>query len=275
MAKPYYRTLGIVAGLAICAVVAGSAGGAEIIELVDHNSTARIDPWSDEGMYAWSVDGVNHMFQQWFWIRYGRMGFEMPVNDLDRDPLMRVLDTNFYEGNDTLMIQYAGATVTVELKYVLTGGELGDGTSDMAEVIKIINTSDETLDLHFFQYCDFDLGRDEEDDVCWISGGNTAVQMDTTSVMSETVVATMPDRVEVNVDAATYQALSDEYMTDLNNDAGPMKGDVTWAFQWDVVIQPGQSVLISKNKVIVPEPATLGLIAAGGLLVLCRRRRRA
>jgi hypothetical protein len=65
--------------------------------------------------------------------------------------------------------------------------------------------------------------------------------------------------------------------------------DVTWAYQWDVIIQPGSTFQISKLKnlqaIHAPEPATvlllgLGELALGGLalgglaLALHRQRRR-
>jgi hypothetical protein len=61
---------------------------------------------------------------------------------------------------------------------------------------------------------------------------------------------------------------------DTGNFVGP--GDVTWAYQWIVVLDPGESFLISKDKRItggtpdrgpfVPEPASLAIW--GGLSVL-------
>jgi hypothetical protein len=63
--------------------------------------------------------------------------------------------------------------------------------------------------------------------------------------------------------------------TPIGTVVGP--GDMTWAYQWDVVINPGDTFQISKDKnlsaIPVPEPASglLVTIAAGMLLVGYRR----
>jgi len=56
---------------------AGAGGGVAVpagaspIVLNDLNSQAQIDLSSDAGMYSWTVDGVEQLYRQWFWIRQG------------------------------------------------------------------------------------------------------------------------------------------------------------------------------------------------------------
>ena len=84
---------------------------------------------------------------------------------------------------------------------------------------------------------------------------------------------TQPSRYEVALVPAIIDKLNDGDADDLNDVAGPITGDVAWAFQWDISMEPGGSFLISKSKrLVVPEPASLGLLVVGGLIVLKRRK---
>jgi hypothetical protein len=92
--------------------------------------------------------------------------------------------------------------------------------------------------------------------------------------LSESVLVPQSSHHEVAYYDTTLYALNDGLPTTLSDLDGPLTdGDLTWAFQWDFSLAPGKTFLISKDKLITPEPATLGvLIAVGG--VLLRRRRR-
>ena len=61
-------------GRVLCAVVTGLACyqltcQAQVVTLTDGNSLAQIDPHSQAGMFNWSVQGLNQLYQQWFWYR--------------------------------------------------------------------------------------------------------------------------------------------------------------------------------------------------------------
>ena len=144
----------------------------------------------------------------------------------------------------------------------------------MAEVITITNNGTEALEFHFFQYCDFNLGGDGSDDSVDIFNGNQAMQVDPNQIVSETIVTGTPDSYEAALTSVTLGKLTDGSATDLNNSTSAGPGDVTWAFQWDRTIDPGMTFQISKDKnILVPEPATMALLAFGGLGVLLKRKR--
>ncbi len=260
--------------IAIIVMMAGTATLAADVVLTDGNATATFDLNSQMGMKDWHVDGVDHMFQQWFWYRIGSAGGESSIDTLDLNGWLPS-NTNLDPQNDTLFVQYgdpAGRFV-IELRFGLTGGTPGSGTSDMGESIRIINTSVTTLDFHFFQYCDFDLNNTLVDEGVEITGGNTATQENLGYTIAETVETPLASHYEVGVYSGTLVSLSDALPTALGDVAGPLTNeDLTWAFQWDFTLAPEGTFIISKDKLIVPEPATLCLLG-GGLLVLLRRRK--
>ena len=249
------------------------AGVAAPITLWDLNSSVTVDPNSDDGMFNWRIDGVDHMVQQWFWYRIGPAGPETPVNRLG-DLSTKLSDADFDPNFETLSLRYAGTDVQLDVVFTLNGSNPGNHRSDIAESITITNLTGSEMDLHFFQYCNLDLDGTAEDANAEITGGNTAVQRDETVWASETVITPRPSHVQVAFYDAILQSLKDANATTLNDNAGPIgPGDLSWAFQWDFTIGAGESVLVSKDKAIVPEPATVALIGVGAALLVIRRRK--
>jgi len=254
---------------------------AALYTLTDDNSTAEIDPNSSDGVWSWTIDASDHMYQQWFWYRIGDAG---PETSIDTLTLLGSLATNTdpFPGDpalDTLSLFYAdgvdlaSSTFTVEVSFNLDGGSTGSNLSDIAEQISITNLSDSTLDFHFFQYSDFDLNSSPNDTVELVNA-NTVRQSDLDWTISETVVTPAADGFELDFFGITRGKLNDAAATTLGNafGTGPVgPGNVTWAFQWDETISAGGAFQISKDKNMTPEPATLGLLLIGGLILLRRR----
>lgn len=245
--------------------------------LTDDNSTAVINPAST-GMVDWTVDGVDHLNQQWFWYRVG------DTAEASIDTLALIVggttDTNFDGDDDTLYLRYGNdqnaTQYTVEVRFTLDGGSVGSGVADIAEQISITNTGEETLDFHFFQYSDFYLGGGSVSDTVELINANAVRQSDPDWTVCETVVTPSADEFELDFFATTLIKLTDGAATTLGNafGAGPVgPGDVTWAFQWDRTISPGGAFQISKDKNMIPEPATLLVLALGLIPVLLKRRK--
>jgi hypothetical protein len=94
--------------------------------------------------------------------------------------------------------------------------------------------------------------------------------------VSETVDVPRPSHYEAGIYSATLTSLNDEGPTTLSDaDGSSIIGpdDLTWAFQWDFTLAKGGTYLFSKNKHVVPEPATMALLALGGLVLLKRKRK--
>lgn len=273
-------------GISRLAIVAGfvvswssAPASAALLTLIDENSVVQIDPAAASGASLWQVDGVDQLNLQWFWFRVGNTA-EQAINTIPL-ALAGTFDTDFDSVNNGLFARYVQPGpngFTIEVTYNLVGGAPGSGTSDLAEQIRIINTSGSALPLTFFQYCDLNLSGNALDDTVQLSNANTMTQSDLVLTVGETVVTPAPAFYEVGNAAALLAKLTDGSPTTLNNNGGPISGDVAWAFQWNFNLAPGSSVLISKDKqlLVVPEPATIGLLAMGllALVPVARRRRK-
>ena len=247
--------------------------------LVNGDSTAAIDPYSQRGMYQWTVDGQNQLQQQWFWYGVGNG----PVQSLDT---ISSTPTVVLTGTRELTATYfSSGSFSVSADYLLTGGAIGggQGSAALAETIQIVNLSAAPLSYHFYEYSYFNLqaaGRDIVQLGKNLSGQyDEALQYNSSASLTETVTTPGADHGEVAPLGLTLAKLNNGSPLTLGSPfgAGPVgPGAVTWALEWDLNILPGSSAIISKDKylnvLLVPEPSVLSLILLGSILVLNRVR---
>jgi len=261
--------------VSLCAIVGSFVPArAQIVTLTDLNSVAQINTSSQAGMFNWSVDGVNQLFQQWFW--YG-IGTGTGQSSIDTISAPTIVTPNAY----TAYLTYANSTLSAQVNYVLTGGTLGSGTSQLNESIHLVNVSNGSLTLRFYQYSDFDLGGSTGGDTLQLYrnlGGRfyEAIQSKGNVVMSETDVVPGANHGEASLYPSLVNRLNGGTQITLADNLGVVgPGDTAWALEWDVTLAPGASLDISKNKQIspVPEPGTLALLGLGFLVLAWRKRR--
>src|SRR5438874_5566923 len=265
-------------GLALAAFSAAMVqqSVAALFTLTDDNTVAQFDTATQANNFNWFVDGIDLLAQQAFWYRVGNVA-EQSLHSLPIG-VQGTSDSNFDGNPDTLFVRYDGTGFRVDTRYAIDGGSPGSGASDMTEQISITNLLDSPLDFHFFQYADFDLSAA---DTAVFTNANSVRQFSPGAELTETVVTPVPSHREIAFFPVTLNKLNDGVPTTLS-DTPPIgvvfgPGDVTWAYQWDVVIPPSGTFLISKDKNItpsppVPEPAACSLLslAAGLLLARCR-----
>ncbi len=282
--KRFTQFAGLVAMLLAAWVAIGGANvDAAIYTLTDGNSTVRIEPTIALNMDDWVVDGTDYLYQQGFWYRIGdEIGARQRSLDyLDLTPFVASTGANILD------VVYTGAQLEVAVQYALTGGAAGSGASTVDEIVVVTNTGSSAIDLHFYQYADFDAnGTSMGDSVVFLSA-NAVRQSEANWAVTEIIASAGSSHQE----AKPYSPYSST-IVDLNNRAnytlsdtpaigatvGP--GDMTWAFQWDVALGAGDAFTLVKSKhiaPIVPEPATIviwSLLGAGSWLGMRVWRRR-
>jgi hypothetical protein len=238
------------------------------ITISDLNSSVTVDPSSAAGMSSWVVDGKNQLNRQWFWFRVGDAGPEHPLNEAV------LVGAGSYQRY--LAMDYTIGTVQVSISYTLTGGAADSRWSDIAETIRFINTGPTAVQMHFFEYTDFNLAGSADTDTVVVDR-NHAYQTGEDQMLSETIVTPRPTHFEAAYAGETLARLNDNNPTTLSDTPGPLSGDVTWAYQWDFTLSAlNGTYIISKDKLIdpLPEPITLVTVGLGMALAAVRARRR-
>ena len=238
----------------------------------DDNSTVGIDPEETPNpgaMTEWTVDGVNHLFEQGWWVRHDLTSDNLHQSDLDLLSATEDDDTNVIE------LLYTDGIIEVRSTYSLFGGAGGSGLSDISETHVITNLTSSTnaqdLDLTFFVYTDPDINESTDGETAEFINGDTIVQTDSDGVSEMVVTATTPiTHFEIDF----YSSLLDDLELDptkvLDDSTTPLgPDDITHAFQWDFfTLDVGASATVVVQKQVnavltAPEPGTLALLGMG------------
>src|SRR5699024_6276990 len=153
-----------------------------------------------------------------------------------------------------------------------------NGTLLTATVTLSTAVTGPAVNLSFFNYFDFD--------VAGTSAGDSATLMSDNPALRMRIVDTNGSIAEARaLDASAYQVgsfsnvrnlLTNANADNLNNTGLPFgPGDFTGAVQWDVLLNPGNTITLQSSFLLnpVPEPATMTALALGAVALLRRRRK--
>ena len=281
--------------LALCLSAGWQHANATVFTMTHNGASASVQSANSSGMFDWRVSpGGNQMFQQWFWIRAAAdtgagdqaTGAEHSIDAMTFD----AGNSGLSNGDRSLKLTYNETldgthSFQVVVNYTLTGSP--PFNSSLLELVSVKNTGTGNLDLHFFQYSDVDLGQIAGDDTANFISPNAIEQFDSEFPginFHEASDTPTPNHWEIDTFSNTRTGLNDGAPTTLCDCTSGITGDVTWAFQWDVLsMTPGFDIGITKTKGLQydsshqsPEPATLALFGLGlvGASVLRRRMRK-
>jgi len=268
--------------LALAAGLLASISPAQIVNLSSGNSTASVNLGTQAGMNSWNINGVNQLNQQWFWVRND--------NDPTGQHSLDTLPHTFTSSANSLSATYMASAYTINISYQLLGGATGgtDWHSEITESISLQNTSGGALNLHFFQYSDFNLLGTTGGERAQIfqNGGffTKATVVKLASQVAETIDTPLANHAEAGLTSDspnTLARLNSGAPITLNDNltSGPhATADATWALQWDFNMASGEIVDVMKDKKLsvapIPEPGTLALLSLGlAAFAFCRKRR--
>jgi hypothetical protein len=261
---------GIVASALLWAA-ADAAAAPITLTLEDNNSTATvcISDCAPVGMNSWMVDGIERLFQQWFWYRIDS-GQNQPIDAITTSP-----STTGGGGGSTASVTYQNNNISVKVDYTLSGGDTDSHRSTLTEEITIQhflgNTAYPTVQL--YQYSDFDLCGVGSADNVYIADGVATQTSSCDGVVSQTLV-TGNSYHEAGAFPDTLNHIASGQ--DLNGNSSVSGVDATSAFQWSVYLLPnglywpgtswpGDVAKLSVTKTLapVPEPMTMLLFGTG------------
>jgi uncharacterized repeat protein (TIGR01451 family) len=240
---------GILAVPLLAALAAGTTlAEASIHTLTNGNASVVIDPNTSQGAYDWTVDGVQHLSQQWYWLRIGS-GPEVPLSSLSLG-----VESG---GSNQLRLDYSGAVggvlLQVELTYTLAGGGAGSGQSQIYEEMRIsapLERSD--VAVHVFRYADLDLGEASVGDRAeWLPPATIRQFKDQWSV--EAVATPAPSHFGMALFPGILAVLDDGSSTTLADSPATLgPGDLTFAVQWDLPLPTRSTASASHTMRLVP-----------------------
>ena len=249
---------------------------------------------------AATVDELEDVIQQWYWIGIGNAA-EQSIDNLvgTVGPMVSTTSFNSSGGNRVRAMYGTGGDVAVRVQYELSGGSVGSFKNQMTRIATIMNNSNSTQSVRFYSYSNLALtnilagpgstiGFDpttDETAVALNASGSRIRQFDylpgSVVVSDSTTIANpKPTAIQIGDASTLLAALNDGSPTTLDgtNDFGDPQGiqtdEVAFAYQWNIDLAPGESFAIAEDLLITPEPSTFIVLGGSGILLALRRKTR-
>ena len=218
------------------------------------NSKVLIDPTSDAGVYSWTVNGADISYQHWYWLRIGSNTPQFSLDTLSEPYGLSRSSTN-------TTLNYLGQGLSATIAYSMTGVANGNSGSSMIESLSIQNITNATINLHVFEYSDYDLSDDPPGDTLTFPTSNKTVQQGNGLTLTETSGTPAPNYYEGSWYAITLDKLGGTSPVTLTDSLIPnLPGDQTFTHEWDTNLPAGQTLVISLTNSITGSVATLPVV---------------
>ena len=217
------------------------------LTLTNGDTSMSIDTDSSYGIYELASGSVNHLYQHWFWYRVGATG---PERAMTSATMTLLSETNTSPSSCTIVL--ATTNFQAHMSINLEDNPSGPNTVGSSITLMVTNTNSvATLDLHLFAYTDFDLNNTIEN--AWLRiDGEGAVQAIAGTVSRE-VLTPAADAYAVDIYPDLVDHLEDAVTTNLNNSTAMGPADNTYAHQWNVLIDPGNTFTVNINMDVTPK----------------------
>lgn len=270
------------------------AGSANAFTLTSGNASVT---GGSLGLSSWTVDGIDHLYEQNWWFNASSSAGSTPYN---YELAYYSTPTETQIGSSSALVSYLNILgFDVAITYNLNGGAAGSGQSGLTENLTITNTTTSSGTFTLYQYTDFDLGGTASDylnpnsngngiggyaggydyganDTITQVTGNYVTQTNGTMTASEqSGVVPFPTVTMVGQAVALDDALWDGTVAS-TLDGTTYTGDAAWIWGYTFNIQAGHSVVITKALALqaVPVPPAVWLFGSGllGMVGIARRR---
>jgi len=201
---------------------------------------------------------LDHMFQQWFWVRVSSGMREVPLGDPDFPFALGqsyVGNTATIKSSQVNISAVPGARYSYELKAVVNDGA-STGSAIVQLDLTIKNTSTLTLPFTWFMYADPSVGGNSTgDSVAMLSGSNEAYQVTDGSNYVE-VRGVGADRFQLGTQVDIRGLLNDNATNTLTNLGSPTNNnDVAGVLSWTATMAPNDTkVFTSYITINMPTP---------------------
>jgi hypothetical protein len=217
----------------------------------------RIDPTTEHGMYSWDVDGINQIYQHWFWYASATNAPQISLDHFGKA-------WGELTASNSVTVSFYAPGATVIYAITLHGGTSGNLASDLIENLTLQSSTNTPLAIRLYEYSDFDLANNGNSDALSFPSTSSALQQGAGMVVTETIQTNLPQRSEgswYDITLAKLDGSAPLQLSDAQIPATP--GDQTFAFEWDAALASGGAFTIASMKSIRPAPPSLSIVSTG------------
>jgi PEP-CTERM motif len=268
LAREWVRQCALVAALLAMSVTQSEA---QTYNLSARNTSLQIDAsGGTPGISDWTINGVNQLDQQWFYLSVN----SSPVQSIDNFGTWSFGSQT--PGNSPgLTGTYTDSGVaSVQTTYTLSSHPVGSGIASLGTQISVQNLSALPETIQLFQYSDFWLGGVPGGQNVQFTPGSPNYYVTQTGgggPLIGTLSATSQGTNAIVGEAASLYNGGSQLAGIISGNPSPAfdnsqlsagTGNVTYGYVFDATVAAGQTLSISEIQT-VPEPSPLALLALG------------